>query len=149
MKCPKCGSLDLKVNEKRDLEAEASIRRRRECLKCGNRFTTYERIEIPSLLVVKKSGAKELFDREKLAVGIRKALEKRPFEEDKVEEIIDELEREVHSHADGEIKSTEIGDMVMNKLEQIDHVAYLRFASVYKSFETAESFEKELSKLKK
>jgi transcriptional repressor NrdR len=80
MKCPKCGSNDLKVNEKRDLDAEISIRRRRECLKCGNRFTTYERIEIPSLLVVKKSGEKELFDRDKMASGIRKALEKRPFE---------------------------------------------------------------------
>jgi transcriptional repressor NrdR len=148
MKCPKCGSQDLKVNEKRDLEAEASIRRRRECNECGNRFTTYERIEIPSLLVVKKSGEKELFDRDKMAVGIKKALEKRPFEEDKVEEIIDELEREVNQHTDGEIKSTEIGDMVVKKLKETDHVAYLRFASVYKSFEDVESFEKELKELK-
>jgi transcriptional repressor NrdR len=148
MKCPKCGSNDLKVNEKRDLDAEISIRRRRECLKCGNRFTTYERIEIPSLLVVKKSGEKELFDRDKMASGIRKALEKRPFEEDKVEEIIDELEREINQHSEGEINSTEVGDMVVKKLKDIDHVAYLRFASVYKSFNDVESFEKELKELK-
>jgi transcriptional repressor NrdR len=148
MKCPKCGSQDLKVNEKRDLEAEDSIRRRRECQSCGKRFTTYERIEIPSLLVVKKSGEKELFDRDKMAVGIRKALEKRPFGEDRVEEIIDELEREVNQHSDGEIKSTEIGDMVIKRLKLVDHVAYLRFASVYKSFNDVESFEKELRELK-
>jgi transcriptional repressor NrdR len=135
MKCPKCGSQDLKVNEKRDLEAEVSIRRRRECNACGNRFTTYERIENPSLLVVKKSGVKELFDRDKMAVGIRKALEKRPFGEDQVEEIIDELDRKINQHGDGEIKSTEIGDLVIEKLKDTDHVAYLRFASVYKSFD--------------
>jgi transcriptional repressor NrdR len=149
MKCPKCGSDELKVNEKRDLPAEASIRRRRECDSCGHRFTTYERIEIPSLLVIKKSGEKELFERDKLAVGIRKALEKRPFEPDKVEEIIDELERKINQSADGEIKSTEIGDLVVAKLKEVDQVAYLRFASVYKSFEDAESFEKELKELKK
>jgi transcriptional repressor NrdR len=148
MKCLKCGSEDLKVNEKRNLPAEASIRRRRECNACGNRFTTYERIEIPSLLVVKKSGEKELFDRDKMAAGVKKALEKRPFGADQVEEIIDELEREVNLHTDGEIKSTEIGDMVSSKLKETDHVAYLRFVSVYKSFTNAGSFEKELEKLK-
>jgi transcriptional repressor NrdR len=97
---------------------------------------------------LKKSGEKELFDRDKMASGIRKALEKRPFEEDKVEEIIDELEREINQHSEGEINSTEVGDMVVKKLKDIDHVAYLRFASVYKSFNDVESFEKELKELK-
>lgn len=149
MKCPKCGSTDLKVNEKRNLPAEASIRRRRECDSCSHRFTTYERIEVPSLMVLKKSGERELYDRDKMAAGIRKALEKRPYEPDKIEEIIDELERNINQNSSAEIRSAEIGDMVIAKLKEIDQVAYLRFASVYRSFESAGSFEKELEKLKK
>lgn len=148
MKCPKCGSSELKVNEKRDLDADTSIRRRRECVKCGHRFTTYERIEAASLNVVKKDGALELYLRDKLASGIHKALKKRPIEPDKVEELIDEIDREIRERGDGDIKSTEIGEIVMQKLKETDQVAYLRFASVYKAFEDAESFTKEAEKLK-
>jgi transcriptional repressor NrdR len=147
MKCPKCASNNLKVNEKRDLEGEVAIRRRRECNECGTRFTTYERIEIPSLLVVKKDGRKELYSREKLGIGIEKALEKRPFEEDKIEDIIDELDYKINSWGEPEVKSTKIGDLVSEKLKNLDEVAYLRFVSVYKSFEDIESFKKELEGL--
>jgi transcriptional repressor NrdR len=148
MKCPKCGSDALKVNEKRDLDADAAIRRRRECTKCGNRFTTYERIEAASLNVVKKDGTLELYTREKLASGIHKALKKRPIEPDKVEELIDEIDREIRDRTEGDIKSTEIGEIVMNKLKETDHVAYLRFASVYKAFEDVDSFAREAESLK-
>lgn len=147
MNCPKCASDELKVNEKRDLDGDAAIRRRRECQKCGYRFTTYERIEIPSLLVLKKSGQKELFSREKLAGGVYKALEKRPFEANEIEEIVDELEREINLLGSAEIKSRKIGDMVVEKLKNTDEVAYLRFASVYKSFDNVDSFKKELEQL--
>lgn len=149
MRCPKCTSENLKVNEKRDLPTESTIRRRRECQDCGNRFTTYERIEVPSLLVIKKSGEKELYAREKLAKGIYKALEKRPFEADKIEEIIDELDFTINSWGEPEVQSIKIGDLVTEKLKKIDEVAYLRFVSVYKSFEDADSFKKELEVLKK
>jgi transcriptional repressor NrdR len=147
MKCPKCASTNLKVNEKRDLEGEVAIRRRRECLGCGQRFTTYERIEIPSLLVVKKDGRKELYFREKLGAGIEKALEKRPFEADKIEDIIDELDYKINSWGQSEVKSTKIGDLVSERLKDLDEVAYLRFVSVYKSFNDIESFKKELEGL--
>lgn len=148
MRCPKCGSENLKVNEKRDLPVEASIRRRRECNACQYRFTTYERIEIPLLNILKKSGGKEPYSREKLASGIYKALEKRPFEREKIEAIVDEIERQVNMCACTEMPSAEIGNMVIEKLKGVDEVAYLRFASVYKSFDNAESFIKELESIK-
>lgn len=147
MHCPKCASQEIKVNEKRDLEADGSIRRRRECQKCGYRFTTYERIEIPSLSVIKKSGEKEQYNREKLASGIRKAFQKRPFTEEQIESIIDEIERNINTCACTEMPSSEIGNMVVSKLKATDEVAYLRFASVYKSFENAEHFKKEAEQL--
>lgn len=147
MKCPKCQKETLKVNEKRDLEGEATIRRRRECTTCGYRFTTYERIEIPSLLVVKKNGRKEPYAREKLAAGVYKAFEKRPFEQNKVEELIDTLEQEINVYGKKEIESSTIGDIILAKIKKIDDVAYLRFASVYKSFEDVEMFKKELEKI--
>lgn len=148
MKCPKCSSCEIKVNEKRDLEGEMIIRRRRECIKCGYRFTTYERIEVPSLLVVKKNNEKESYLREKLAAGIFKAFEKRPFAQNQVEELIDEIEQELNIYGKKEIGTSKIGDIVLEKLKKIDDVAYLRFASVYKSFDDAESFKKELEKIK-
>jgi transcriptional repressor NrdR len=148
MKCPKCGSEELKVNEKRDLPADAAIRRRRECNSCGNRFTTYERIEASAINVVKKDGAMELYARAKLASGIHKALKKRPIDPDKVEELIDEIDYEIKEKAGGEIKSTEIGDIVMRKLKETDPVAYLRFASVYKAFADIDSFTKEVESLR-
>lgn len=148
MKCPKCGSEELKVNEKRDLPADAAIRRRRECNACGNRFTTYERIEAPSINVIKKDGMMELYAREKLAAGFYKALKKRPINPDKLEELIDESDREIREKSDGEIKSTAIGEIVMKKLRETDPVAYLRYASVYKAFQDVESFTKEVEALR-
>lgn len=148
MKCPKCSSEELKVNEKRDLEGEAAIRRRRECQKCGHRFTTYERIETPSLLVVKKSGDREPYSREKLSSGIYKAFEKRPFDTAQIEEFLDEIEHELNVSGKKEIVTSAIGDTILTKLKTMDDVAYLRFASVYKSFEDVGSFEKELEKIK-
>jgi transcriptional repressor NrdR len=147
MRCPKCASLDIKVNEKRDLEADGSIRRRRECQKCGFRFTTYERAEIPSLLIIKKNGTREPYAREKLASGIKKAFQKRPFSEEQIEGLIDEIERNINTCACTEMKSSDIGNMVIVKLKETDEVAYLRFASVYKSFESAQSFKKEAEQL--
>jgi len=148
MKCPKCGSTKIKVNEKRDLPVESSIRRRRECETCNHRFTTYERIEIPLLMVIKKDGIREPYLKEKMASGIYKALKKRPFDAVKVEEIVESIDREINQRPEGEIKSTEIGEMVVKKLKETDEVAYLRFVSVYRAFESADSFEKELEELK-
>lgn len=147
MKCPKCASTDLKVNEKRDLEVEKAIRRRRECNVCGHRFTTYERIEVATLLVIKRNGEKELFSRQKLASGVRKAFEKRPFTEEQIEDFLDEVENRAHLMGDKEISSKVIGNFVLESLKPLDDVAYLRFASVYKSFEDAETFQKELNKV--
>lgn len=149
MKCPKCGSEQLKVNEKRDLDGEGAIRRRRECISCSFRFTTYERIEVPSLVVTKKDGTKQSYNREKLAAGFYKALEKRPFTESEIEQFIDETERTLNSKAKEEITTQEIGDIVSATLRKVDEVAYLRFVSVYKSFQDAESFAKELKSLSK
>lgn len=147
MKCPKCGSEELKVNEKRDLPIDAAIRRRRECNKCGNRFTTYERIEASLINVTKKDGSMELYNKDKISSGIHKALKKRPIDPDKIEELIDSIDHEIREKADGEIKSTKIGDIVMSRLKEIDPVAYLRFASVYKAFQDVEAFTLEAEKL--
>jgi len=149
MNCQKCGSDQLKVNEKRDLPGENSVRRRRECQNCGFRFTTYERIEIPLLLVQKKTCHTEPYLREKLASGFFKALEKRPFSHSQIEHLVDEVERAIMSIHREEIKASEIGELVIGKLKEVDEVAYLRFVSVYKSFENASSFAKELEELKK
>ncbi len=148
MKCPKCGETKLKVNEKRDLPAESAVRRRRECESCGHRFTTYERIEIPLLMVVKRNGEREPYLREKMAQGIKKALKKRPFDEVKIEEIVDGIDRGINQQPEGEIQTKEIGDLVSAKLKEVDDVGYLRFVSVYKSFENIETFKKELEELK-
>jgi transcriptional repressor NrdR len=148
MKCFDCGYLDSKVIESRDLDESATIRRRRQCLKCGARFTTYERMEMPSLAVVKKDGRRELFTREKLAAGFYKALQKRPISVAKVEEAISQIERELRSMGEAEISTTQIGELVMNKLENLDDIAYVRFASVYRSFTDVATFEAELQRLK-
>lgn len=148
MKCPKCGSTQLKVNEKRDLPAESAIRRRRECVSCSFRFTTYERVEIPLLMVLKKTGVTEPYLREKLAAGFYKSFEKRPLSPADIEAAIDEVEREIMSRGEEEIKAEEIGDLVTSKLKTLDDIAYLRFVSVYKSFDDVEAFEKELNQVK-
>lgn len=148
MKCFECGYLDSKVIESRDLDESATIRRRRQCLKCGARFTTYERMETPTLAVIKKDGRRELFSRDKIASGIYRAVEKRPIPIAKVEEMILQIERDLRSLGEQEIHSTRIGERVMEKLEQLDDIAYVRFASVYRSFADVASFEAELRRLK-
>jgi transcriptional repressor NrdR len=146
MRCPFCSSMDDKVIDSRVSGEGASIRRRRECLKCGKRFTTYEYVEEAPLMIVKRDGSRQRFDREKIKSGIMKACEKRPISMEKIEEILDEIEREVHRKTDKEIKSTSIGNMVMEKLYNLDEVAYVRFASVYRRFKDVSHFKKELEK---
>lgn len=148
MKCHDCDYLDSKVIESRDLDDGTTIRRRRRCLRCGYRFTTYERMEMPNLAVTKKDGRRELFDRDKLASGIYKACEKRPIAIALVEEVIAQIERDVRALGESEVTSNVIGEMVMTKLMGLDDVAYVRFASVYRSFTDLASFEAELAKLK-
>lgn len=149
MNCPKCGSDELKVNESRDLESGNAIRRRRECLKCANRFTTYERVETPRINVVKRGGVVEGFQREKIQSGVEKALINRPFSEEDIDVIVDDIERTIIENYNKEIESSQIGKIVMRKLRDVDQVAYLRFASVYKKFEEPGQFIKELESLNK
>lgn len=146
MRCPSCKFEATRVIDSR--EVENSIRRRRECLKCGYRFTTYERLEMPSVLVIKRSGQREIFDREKILRGIQKACEKRPISANKMNEIVSEVEREIIEMGENEISSKKIGEMISEKLKNLDEVAYIRFASVYRQFKDIKSFEKELQKLK-
>ncbi len=148
MKCYECNYLDSKVIESRDLDESSTIRRRRQCLSCGTRFTTYERMEMPALAVVKKDGRRELFNRDKVASGIYRAVEKRPIAIAQIEELIVRIERQVRSMGESEVSSTRIGELVMQGLEGLDDVAYVRFASVYRSFTDVASFEAELQRLK-
>ncbi len=147
MKCPYCSNFDTAVMDSRDSEDLSSIRRRRECLKCGKRFTTYERIEMIDLAILKKDGRRENFDRVKLINGLKKATEKRPVSVEQVEDTADAIERELRRRDTIEIPSTVVGEIVMRKLKALDKVAYIRFASVYRSFEDVESFEKEIKNL--
>jgi transcriptional repressor NrdR len=147
MQCPYCQNEETKVNDSRD--SEGITRRRRECLKCEKRFTTYERVEI-DLSVVKKDGRKERFSIEKLKRGITKALEKRPFTTDQIEEIIGEVEAKIYRTAkDKDIPTTKIGEIIMDKLKKIDQIAYIRFASVCKEFADIDDLKKEIQELKK
>ncbi len=148
MKCPYCPSKETKVLDSRETgENEEFTRRRRECLKCKRRFTTYERAELGDLVVVKKNGTRERFDREKLKRGLLKACEKRPISLEKIENAVDKIETELRDKDNHEIQSTTIGGIVMRKLKQLDHVAYIRFASVYREFADLASFQDELKKL--
>jgi len=149
MRCPVCNAQVSRVLESREVEYGVSIRRRRECIKCSHRFTTYERLEVPNLMIIKKSGERELFDREKLSRGIYRAFEKRPVSADKIELIISEVERKARGYDQAELNSRKIGSLVMEELLSVDDVAYVRFASVYRSFATLDRFEKELKKIKK
>ena len=149
MRCPVCNAQVSRVLESREVEEGVSIRRRRECIKCSHRFTTYERLEVPNLMIIKKSGERELFDREKLSRGIYRAFEKRPVSADKIELIISEVERKARGYDQAELNSRKIGSLVMEELLSVDDVAYVRFASVYRSFATLDRFEKELKKIKK
>jgi transcriptional repressor NrdR len=148
MRCPDCEHIDSKVIESRDLEEGGSIRRRRQCLSCGFRFTTYERVDSPRLSVVKKDGRREPFDRDKIAGGIYRACEKRPIAVGRVEAVIGEIERETRALGEPEVPVGKIGEIVMRQLLALDDVAYVRFASVYRSFTDVESFEAELARLK-
>jgi transcriptional repressor NrdR len=149
MKCPYCGSPETKVVDKRETENLDVTRRRRECLGCSKRFTTYERIESVSIFVVKKDRRKELFDRNKLEKGITKACEKRPVSAEQIKSIASDIEQQLRAKESTEINSSTIGKMVMMKLKKIDKVAYIRFASVYKDFKDPEEFQEELKKLKR
>ena len=149
MKCPYCSNEDTKVIDKRETEDLEATCRRRECLKCGKRFTTYERIEEADIIVVKKEGSRERFNRQKLISGILKACEKRPISMDKIEALVDSLESDLRKRDTVEVDSKIIGKLVMKKLKSLDKVAYIRFASVYLEFEDLTRFEEELEKLQK
>jgi transcriptional repressor NrdR len=144
MKCPYCGYKEDKVVDSRATAEESAVRRRRECLKCGKRFTTYEYIEEVSLMVIKKDGRREPFDRKKVLAGIIKALEKRPVGIEKMEEIVTQIERAIQKKSDREVSSSRIGELVMEKLKSLDDVAYVRFASVYRQFKDVGQFMTEL-----
>ena len=147
MNCPFCGYTESKVIDSRPAEEGATIRRRRECLACSKRFTTYEIIERMPLVVVKRDGSRQSFDKVKLINGMVRASEKRPVPLAKLEEIADDIEQELQSSLEREIKTVDIGEMVMSRLKDVDEVAYVRFASVYRSFKDINTFMEELSKL--
>lgn len=147
MKCPYCGSTESEVVETRDSEDLETIRRRRACLKCDKRFTTYERIENIHLVVIKKDGRREQFNRDKLKEGLVNATQKTKVSIDKIEKLITEIERELRGGDSVEIESKKIGQLVANKLKKIDKVAYIRFSSVFRRFVDVEDFEKELKRL--
>lgn len=144
MKCPCCGYKEDKVVDSRATQEESAVRRRRECLKCGKRFTTYEYVEEVSLMVIKKDGRREPFDRKKVLSGIIKACEKRPISIEKMEEIVTSVERSIQKKSDREVSSSRIGELVMEKLKTLDDVAYVRFASVYRQFKDVGQFMVEL-----
>lgn len=149
MKCPYCYNDETKVNDTRETEYSDVTRRRRECLKCGKRFTTYERVELLDLRVVKKNGDIETFDRNKILKGVVRACEKRPIKIEKIGRLVDDIESELRKEETTEIPSKIIGEKVMEQLKQLDKIAYVRFASVYKEFTDLRSFEKELKIIKK
>lgn len=147
MKCPYCDSQETEVVETRDSEDFTTTRRRRECIKCKKRFTTYERVETTPLLVIKKDGRREPFSREKLREGIIKACQKRPVSMDLIESLVDEIEKELLGKETTEISSKTIGNLALRKLKKIDKVAYLRYASVYLDFDDLSDFEQMIDKL--
>ncbi|MEF9918987.1 MAG: transcriptional regulator NrdR [Eubacterium sp.] len=147
MKCPFCDFDESKVVDSRPVEEGTMIRRRRECVKCSKRFTTYERVENIPLIVVKKSGQRVPFDKNKILNGIIKACEKRPVSIDKIQTITNALEKDLYQVEDKEVESTYIGERVMTALKDLDQVAYVRFASVYREFKDVESFMDELNRL--
>ena len=149
MKCGQCQEVDTKVIESRDVTDGQAIRRRRECCKCSYRFTTYERVERPQLIVVKNNGTRELFSRDKLLAGLFRACEKTSVTNMQLERVVAEVEKCLYQCGDPEVASTKIGNLVMDQLAALDEVAYVRFASVYRRFTDIEGFEKELSQIKK
>jgi len=147
MKCPFCGNEESKVIDSRPAEEGVSIRRRRECLSCQKRFTTYETVERMPLVVVKRDGSRQSFDKIKVINGMLRACEKRPVALQEIEKIADDIEQELMGKLDHEISSEEVGEMVMDRLKELDEVAYVRFASVYRQFKDINTFMEELTKL--
>jgi transcriptional repressor NrdR len=147
MRCPQCGTRDTRVVDSRDLDESATIRRRRECPSCSARFTTYERVEAARLVVAKRDGTRQEFDRDKLASGLAKALTRRPVPEDAADRAADEIEAELRASGQSEIPSSRVGALAMDKLRALDHIAYIRFASVYQSFEDLADLKREVDEL--
>jgi transcriptional repressor NrdR len=147
VRCPSCGRRDTRVVDSRDLDEAATIRRRRVCTTCSTRFTTYERVESARLAVLKSDGRREEFDAAKLAAGLAKALTRRPVPSDSAEKAAEEIEATLRSEGINEVPSTRIGEMAMDKLRVLDHIAYIRFASVYQSFDDIEQLRTEVDRL--
>lgn len=147
MRCPTCEERETRVVDSRDLDDAATIRRRRACVACGARFTTYERIEAPRLVVVKRDGVRQEFDRDKLAAGLHKALTRRPVPDGAAGRAADEIEATLRSAGAGEVDSSRIGELAMERLRALDQIAYIRFASVYQSFEDLEDLKREVDTL--
>lgn len=147
MRCPFCTNSDSRVLDSRPYQEKSAIRRRRECLSCYRRFTTFEKVEEAPVIVVKRKGQKELFDRNKLIRGLTRATEKREIPFSQIDTFVDNIEKELANKMISEITSNHLGDMVLHKLKELDEVAYVRFASVYKDFKNIEAFKKEISKL--
>lgn len=148
MRCPFCGNNDTQVKDSRPAEDNAAIRRRRSCPACAGRFTTFERVQLRDLVVIKSNGRREAFDRDKLARSIRIAMQKRPVEPDRIEQMISGIVRRLESLGEVDIPSQQIGEIVMETLARIDTVAYVRFASVYKNFQAADDFDRFVSELR-
>lgn len=148
MRCPFCGNVDTQVKDSRPAEDHVAIRRRRYCPACAGRFTTYERVQLRDLVVLKKNGKREDFDRDKLARSVRTALQKRPIDADRIDQMISGIVRRLESLGDVDVPSDKIGQIVMETLSRIDTVAYVRFASVYKNFQAADDFEEFVHELR-
>ncbi len=149
MKCPYCNASDTKVIDSRPAEDNSAIRRRRQCETCGKRFTTYEKLETMPLMVIKKDRTRELYDRGKIEAGILHSCHKRPVSTQQINALIDEIETQIFNMEEKEVETTAIGELVMRKLQQLDEVAYVRFASVYREFKDVNTFMEELGKLLK
>lgn len=149
MKCPFCSASDTKVIDSRPVDENSAIRRRRQCESCGKRFTTYEKLETIPLMVIKKDNTREPFDRAKIEAGVVRSCHKRPVSPQQIEKLIDEVENEVFKSAEQEVPTSIVGELVMRKLREIDEVAYVRFASVYREFKDVNTFMEELGKILK
>lgn len=147
MKCPYCQTLDSRVTDSREISGGSAIRRRRECPACGRRFTTFERIDLAGLVVVKKDGRRQEFDPDKLRQKLRVALTKRPVGEEQIDQLVQRVEAELHAQGKAEIPSSAIGEAVLQQLKSVDHVAYIRFASVYREFADLQDLKREVDDL--
>lgn len=147
MKCPSCHHEDTKVTDSRVINDNIAIRRRRECLECGFRFSTYEEVEILNLNIIKRDGRREPYQKEKLEAGLRKSFEKLPITQDEFKKLVNSIERDIQLEGKSEIKAKRIGELIMKHLRRVNDVAYIRFASVYRSFKDVKTFQRELKKL--